>query len=99
MFGGQLLLGTLMIAGTVVFHVTILVYLAGLLKRLASIVEHLHTIVGTTFLIATTVFIIICIHTIEAWCWAALFFISWRIYRAQTSVVFFSSDIYYAGLR
>ena len=73
MFGGQLLLGTLMIAGTVVFHVTVLVYLASFLKRLSLIVEHLHTIVGTTCLIAATVFIIICIHTIEAWCWAAVF--------------------------
>jgi hypothetical protein len=55
MLSGQLLLGTIMIAGTVVFHVAVLVYLAGLLKRLALIVEHLHTMVGTTSLIVTTV--------------------------------------------
>lgn len=73
MLSGQLLLGTLMIAGTVVFHVTVLVYLAGSLRRLALIVEHLHTVFGTTCLITTAVFIIILIHTIEAWGWAALF--------------------------
>jgi len=73
MLSGQLLLGTLMIAGTVVFHVAVLVYLAGFLRRLALRVEHLHTVVGTTCLITTAVFIIILIHTIEAWSWAALF--------------------------
>ena len=73
MLSGQLFLGTIMIAGTVVFHVSILVYLASFLKNLASTVNHLHPMVRITCLIVFAVFIIICIHTIEAWCWAALF--------------------------
>ena len=36
-------------------------------------VEHLHAMVGTTYLIIFIVLIIICIHTLEAWCWAALY--------------------------
>ena len=73
MFGGQLLLGTLMIAGTVIFHVTALVYLANFLKRQSHIVARFKNMVATTYLMIVTVFTIICIHTIEAWSWAALF--------------------------
>ena len=74
MFGGQLLLGTLMIVVTVVFHVAGLVYLASVLKRVAPSVEHFRPMVGTTCLLGIAVLIIIGIHTTEAWGWAALFF-------------------------
>jgi len=72
-FGGQLLLGTMMIAGAVIFHVAALVYLANYLKRLSLTVSHLQHMIGTACLMVVAVFTVICIHTIEAWSWAALF--------------------------
>jgi len=72
-FGGQLLFGTLMIAGTVIFHVTALVYLANFLKRQSLIGARFQNMAVTIYLMVISVFTIICIHTIEAWSWAALF--------------------------
>ena len=74
MFGGQLLLGTLIIVLSVVFHVAGLVYLAGLLKRIDVSAKHLRRKTRTMCLLAFAVLIIIGIHTVEAWGWAAVYY-------------------------
>ena len=70
---GQLLLGTIMIIATVVFHVMGLVYLASLLKSVAGKLKNSRSIRDMVFLIAMSVFVIIGIHTAEAWGWASLY--------------------------
>ena len=73
MFEGQLFVGSLMISASVVFHVTVLVYLSYFLKRSVARMAHLSGLVRTVALMAFSVFIIIGVHTGEAWVWAALY--------------------------
>lgn len=74
MADGQLLLGTVMILVTVIFHVTALIYLASLLGRVSNPLKQKSSRkVHTMILLAFAVLAIIGIHTIEAWGWAALF--------------------------
>jgi hypothetical protein len=72
-FEGQLLIGSLMISASVVFHVTVLVYLSHLLKRSASRMTHLPGLTRAVAMMAFSVFIIIGVHTGEAWAWAGLY--------------------------
>lgn len=70
MFGGQLILGTLVIAISVVFHVSALIGLASWLEKQKTSTGRVHDLV----VLLGAVFYIIAIHTLEAWGWAALFY-------------------------
>jgi voltage-gated potassium channel Kch len=70
---GQLLLGTLMIVATVVFHALGLVHLAKLLKRMALSLEFIGATWSHLTLLVVTVLTIIAIHAAESLGWAYLF--------------------------
>lgn len=71
----QLLLGTLIIVVTVIFHIACLVHLVSLLKRVESYVHDLGEKTTTMCLLAFAVLVIIGIHTIEAWAWSAIYYL------------------------
>ena len=62
-----------MISASVVFHVTVLVYLSYFLKRSVSRMTHLSGLTRTVALMTFSVFIIIGVHTGEAWAWSGLY--------------------------
>lgn len=71
-FEKQILIGTLMIIGTVIFHVSALVYLANLLDRLSKSIKVI-TSFQAIFLVSIAVLVVVLIHTAEALAWAELF--------------------------
>lgn len=74
MFGGDLLVGTIMITASVVVHATGLVWLASFLPRLAVHLRRARAKVVATCVLIVAVLVVIGIHTIEAWGWAALYY-------------------------
>jgi len=73
LFGGQVLIGSAMIALTVVIHIAGIIGLIAYLKtRGARIVGHRNYIVMTRILVGTILGIFF-VHTIEIWIWAALY--------------------------
>lgn len=74
MFNGQLLLGTLVIVVTAVFHVACLVGLANLLRRLGTSAKFSPNKAGMMYLLSISVLVIIGIHTVEAWGWAVIYY-------------------------
>jgi hypothetical protein len=72
-FEGQLLVGSLMISASVVFHVTVLVYLSHFLRRADANMTNFSSLTKSIALMTFSVFIIIGVHTAEAWSWAVLY--------------------------
>ena len=73
MFGGQLLIGSAMIALTVVIHTVGLIALVAYLKgRGLRAVGDGHYFVMMRVLVLTILGIFL-LHTVEIWCWAALY--------------------------
>ena len=70
----QLLLGTALIITNAVFHVSCLVWLAGLLKRLEMSTTFSATKRGKIFLLGVAVHGLIAIHTTSAWAWASVYY-------------------------
>jgi hypothetical protein len=73
MFGTQLLIGALMISISVVFHVAAMIYLTELLKKAIGWMADFQRVPRIMTLMVMTVLIIIGVHTVEAWTWAALY--------------------------
>ena len=73
MFENQMLIGTAMIIVTVIFHVTALVYLANILKRMTGSILIAHARRRAIVFLSVSVLFIVTVHTIEAWGWAAIY--------------------------
>lgn len=71
--GGQLIIGTLLIAVNAIFHVTCLVWLAGFLQRLTQGRDLDESRNGQILLLGVAVSGLIIIHTLSAWAWAAVY--------------------------
>lgn len=70
----KILIGTLMIIITVVFHVTALVYLAGILTRLMPATQIAVNRFRSIMMLSMMVFYIVVVHTVEAFSWAVLYY-------------------------
>lgn len=70
----QLILGTLIITTTVIFHIACLVVLANILRKMSNENNIFVSTQGLCVAIITTVIAIIAIHTMEVWLWAAIYF-------------------------
>jgi len=70
----QLLLGTALIITNAVFHVSCLVWLAGLVKRIGTSATFTPSRKGMTMLLGVAVLGLIAIHTTSAWAWAGVFY-------------------------
>lgn len=88
MFGSQLMLGAILISISVVFHVVTLIFLFDTLKKVLPHVEHLHRIARVTMLMVGSVVVIILIHTVEAWTWAAVYLYLGEFDNLQQSLYF-----------
>ncbi len=74
MLSSQLLLGTALIITNAVFHVSCLVWLAGLVKRIGTSATFTPSRKGMTMLLCVAVLGLIAIHTTSAWAWAGVFY-------------------------
>jgi voltage-gated potassium channel len=73
MFITQLIIGALMISASVVFHVATLMFIINLLKKNLSRITLLQRTPRIILLMVFNVLIVIGVHTVEAWSWAALY--------------------------
>lgn len=73
MLSSQLLLGTALIVGNAVFHVSCLVWLAGMLKSIGTAPSFSPNRKGLILLLALAVLGLIAIHTISASAWAVVY--------------------------
>ncbi len=71
---GQLVLGTVIIIVSVVFHVAGLIVSLRLLQRIESRAEQWRDEVRIALVLVLAVLFVVAIHTIEAWSWAAVYF-------------------------
>ena len=71
--GGQLIIGTLLIAGNAIFHVACLVWLAGLLQRLSGGRDIEDSRSSQILILGVAVSGLIIIHTASAWAWAVVY--------------------------
>jgi hypothetical protein len=69
----QLLLGTALIVANAVFHVSCLVWLAGLINKIGTSATFVSNRKGLTLLLGIAVIGLIGIHTASAWAWAAIY--------------------------
>ena len=72
-FDIQLVLGTLVIIASVIFHVAALVGLARFLRRIDPRLPFPGSMFHTMLVLGLAMLVIIGIHTIEAWGWAAIY--------------------------
>ena len=70
----QLLLGIALIITNTVFHVSCLVWLAGLVNRIGTSATFTPSRKGMTMLLGVAVLGVIAIHTTSAWAWAGVFY-------------------------
>ena len=73
MLGDQLLLGTTLILINAIFHVTCLVWLAGLLASISKNERFRPNRMGLILLLGISVLGVIGIHTVSAWAWATVY--------------------------
>ena len=74
MFEEQILIGTIMIIATVIFHTTALGYLANILKKLTPSSQVGSTRFHTICILTISVLAIVGVHTFEAWSWSVAYF-------------------------
>jgi len=73
--GSQLILGTVFIIANAIFHVSCLVWLAGLIKSVGTSTTFSPNRKGLILLLAIAVLGLIAIHTVSAWAWAAVYLV------------------------
>lgn len=73
MFENQVFIGTTMIVVTVIFHVTALVYLTNILKRMTASIRIARARHQAILFLSVSVLFIVIVHTIEAWGWAVIY--------------------------
>ena len=88
MLSGQLLLGSAMIVVSVIVHVAGLVIRARWASRFAERRDHHLSTTETTAMLVTTVLVVVLIHSVEIWCWAALYVYLGEFASMQTAVYF-----------
>ena len=74
MIENQILIGTLMILISVLFHVTALVYLVNILIRFTTSTRATDERIRSICFLSLAVLFIVVVHTIEAWGWAAIYY-------------------------
>ncbi len=89
MLSSQLLLGILVVLLMTVFHVAGLVSLNTLLNRLWRLPRFSSNRMGIAYLLVMSVLVIIIIHTVEAYGWAALYYYLGE-FTDPTKAVYFS---------
>ncbi|MDJ0840754.1 MAG: potassium channel family protein [Acidobacteriota bacterium] len=72
-FDNQILLGTIMVLLSVLFHVAGLVFLATMLKRISSWTARLPSMLQSMTLLVVGLLTIIALHLVEALGWAVLY--------------------------
>jgi voltage-gated potassium channel Kch len=73
MFATQLIIGALMISASVIFHVAALIFLIGLWKKFLARMARLRKVARIILVMIFNVLVVIGVHTVEAWSWAALY--------------------------
>ncbi len=73
MFGGQILIGSAMIALTVVIHTAGLIGLIAVFKAFSSQIVGKRTYLAMTRVLVITIVGIFIVHTVEIWIWAVLY--------------------------
>ena len=73
MLENQMIIGTAMIIASVVFHVTALVYLVRILKRITRSGPVPLTGMQSVAFLSVSVLYIVSVHTVEAWGWAYVY--------------------------
>lgn len=73
MLSSQLLLGTALIVANAVFHVSCMVWLAGLINKIGTSTTFVSNRKGLTLLLGIAVLGLIAIHTASAWAWAFVY--------------------------
>lgn len=76
MLGTQLLLGSVVVVSTAVFHVAALVLLSQLLSRMGRLTKPEDRQIKLMSLLAIAVLYIIAVHSIEAWVWGAVYLVA-----------------------
>lgn len=87
-FEKQMLIGMLMIVASVVFHVAALVYLANTLDRLTTSTRVTNARLRSIGYLSISVLFIVVVHTIEAWGWAAIYYIVGEFIEFKDSLYF-----------
>lgn len=75
MLTSQLMLGTALIVANAIFHVSCLVWLAGLINSIGTSSSFSPSRKGLILLLAIAVLGLIAIHTASAWAWAAVYLV------------------------
>ena len=88
MLEDQMLIGMLMIVVNVVFHVAALVYLANVLDRLTTSTRVTNARLRSISYLSISVLFIVVVHIIEAWGWAAIYYIVGEFTEFQSSLYF-----------
>jgi Ion channel len=74
-FGGQILLGSGMIVLTTVIHTIGIIFLIAMLKRLGVRDSNSLGYPAMTGILVLTILVILVLHTVEIWIWAAMYFL------------------------
>ena len=74
MLGNQILIGTFMILVSVVFHITALVYLVKTLERINTSTQATDENFRIIFFLSAATLFVVAVHVIEAWGWAAMYY-------------------------
>ncbi len=90
MFGGQILLGTGMIALTVIVHAVGLIGLIRLLRSRVAPKQGPQSLVRMVGVLVVTVLAIFLVHTVEIWLWATLY-IALDAFEAIERALYFST--------
>jgi hypothetical protein len=88
MFTTQLIIGALMISVSVVFHVVTLIFLIDLVKKNLPRVTQRHKMPRIVLTMVFSVLVVIGVHTVEAWTWAALYLHLGEFGDLQTALYF-----------
>ena len=84
----QLLLGTALIVVNAVFHVSCLVWLADLLKKVGTSERFIPSRKGLILLLGIAVMGLIAIHTVAAWAWAVVYMVVGEITELNQALYF-----------
>ena len=89
MLNSQVLIGTLIVIPTVVFHVAALISLSRLVDRMRAAPRFESKFVADSVLMGTAVLVILLVHTFEAWVWAVVYHAAGE-FADLTQAVYFS---------
>ena len=88
MLSSQLLLGTVLIVINAVFHVSCLVWLAGLLNSIGTSAKFSPNRKRLILLLGVAVLGLIAIHTVSGWAWAAVYLLVGEFSQLSSALYF-----------